>query len=145
MAEADITNVQPVPGLSYAEAAKTNGVDDTNLNDTEPSVNGNGPTTPGEYTGEGLDAAPKSPIRGHKKVSSRSSRTSLKQTETDSVVYEKISRSNGENLTSVKPSYDYEASIELDESERPNRNNNKLQLVSGRKPSAGWEKSGYVN
>ena|ERR1700761_6701884 len=142
MASPEVASKQPVPGISYADAASI-----------EPSGLTNGTshesTTPGEYEGEGLDVAPKSPVRGHKKVSSRSSHGSLKQPAKDQmskakdeVVYEKVSGINGNDLTSVKPSYDYEESIRLDDSERRNPENNGLKLVSGRTPAAGWARSG---
>jgi 2-acylglycerol O-acyltransferase 2 len=136
-----VTTQQPIPGISYADAASM---------DPPAQTNGTGQvTTPGEYVGEGLDAAPKSPVRGHKKVTARGSRGSLRQTSKDQksndggeVVYEKVSGMNGSDLTSIKPSYDYEESIRLDDSERRVPRNNGLKLVSGRQPAAGWETSG---
>jgi hypothetical protein len=107
------------------------------------------PPTPGEYFGEGLDADPKSPVRGHKKVSSRGSRGSLRQAakehkvkiSDEHFVYEDMVGSNGSHLTSVKPSYDYNQHLKLDQSEAKLHKNNGLQLVAGRKPAAGWNQS----
>ncbi|KAF2665902.1 DAGAT-domain-containing protein [Microthyrium microscopicum] len=109
------------------------------------------PPTPGEYSGQGLDDAPKSPLKGHKKVSSRGSRGSLrsppkeikKKENEDTVVYEKLQNWNGGgHLTSVKPTADYEDALRLDEVERTRAPSGELVLKSGRIPSAGWEQSG---
>ena len=89
MALPQAVNQLPIPNVSYAEAASAEPVQ-TNGTSHE--------ATSAEYEGEGLDTAPKSPVRGHKKVSSRSSRGSLKQAAKDQkaksgdeVVYEKVS------------------------------------------------------
>jgi hypothetical protein len=58
------------------------------------------------------------------------------------VLYEKkVNGSNGTSLTSVKPPDDYEDALALDELEKRGHR----QLISGRKPSAGWERSGCVD
>jgi 2-acylglycerol O-acyltransferase 2 len=153
MASAQLVDAQPVKGVSYADAAAAPPpADDPNVlldSPPDPLMNGNDAPqlpTPGEYVGAGMDSAPKSPVRGHKKVSSRGSRNSLRQASKeqrppypDEVV---LAGTNGDSLTSIKPSYDYEESIQLDNSQGKNMMSNKLELVSGRTPSAGWERSG---
>jgi 2-acylglycerol O-acyltransferase 2 len=162
MATAEITSAQPVNGLSYADAATKdapNGdapvIDLTNgangVNGDKPHANGERTPelpTPGEYVGQGLDEAPRSPVKGHKKVSSRGSRGQLrpspkeqKKVETeDKVVYESWN-GNGK-LTSVRPSADYEEALRLDEMEKSRNAAGELVLKSGRIPSAGWDRSG---
>jgi len=123
-----------------------------------------GPSTPGEFEGRGLGEAPQSPtIKGHKRIGSRSSKGTLRerqkdekpkhdsteepgdvpkveQENDDTVVYH-----NGHSkLTSLRPADDYEASLRLDQMERTRNDNGQLVLRSGRIPSAGWERSGYV-
>lgn len=72
----------------------------------------------------------------------------------ENVVYEKHDDGNGGQLTSVKPTEDYEKNLKTVEKEfKPITNGKKessskgeqeLELTSGRVASAGWEKSGYV-
>jgi hypothetical protein len=104
--------------------------------------------------GVGLDEAPKSPVKGHKKLGSRGSRSSLKSKSKEPlvskgesekpVVYEQVHSINGSQLVSVKPSDDYESELQLDDAERKRKvSGDSLSLTSGRQPSAGWERSGY--
>ncbi len=94
-----------------------------------------------EYVGAGLDDEPRGPAKA--RLSKLQKPAMVNGTgEPDAVVYEKVNGSNGSSLTSVKPPDGYEEALELDELERKGR---RLQLVSGRKPSAGWERSGCVD
>jgi hypothetical protein len=111
----------------------------------------------GEYVGQGMDMSPKGAVRRHK-VTSRGPWSSLRSkspTETDGskdqtsreVLYENTNGVNGSSLMSVKTPDDYEDALELDEEERKQHNRRKSgdgvpELVSGRQPSAGWERSG---
>lgn len=118
------------------------------------------PPTPGEYTGAGLDQAPRSPIRfshkragsrgsnkanGRPKTSSSSSSSIVSQTDLN-LVFEKYSDGEGEKFTSVRPPAEYEMNLKQDEKEeRPDvKSKGELELVSGRQAAAGWERSGYV-
>jgi hypothetical protein len=144
MAVVDPASHQPIPGVSYAEIASHEPANNDDSSIIKHQVNGDKDTSD-EYVGAGLDSDPKSPVRGHKKVSSRSSLRSMrisqqKSSSTDDppIVYENKSNVNGSHLTSIKPNYDYDESIKLDGSEK----RQKPTLVSGRTPSAGWEASG---
>jgi hypothetical protein len=149
MAVADPATHQPVPGVSYAEVASHEPEDNSDSTVVKQQVNGTKtpPDTSDEYVGAGLDSAPRSPVRGHKKVSSRNSNKSLRtyaksqqksSSEDRPIVYENKSNVNGSHLTSIKPNYDYDESLKLDGSEK----RQKPTLVSGRTPSAGWDSSG---
>lgn len=158
------------PSKSFAEAtleppSKSNGLPNNPPGTKNSSNNYKAVQSPGEYEGAGILDAPASPTRGHKRLSSRSSRGSLngikstkKKGSTDekveNVVYEKHDDGNGGQLTSVKPTEDYEKNLKTVEKEfKPITNGKKessskgeqeLELTSGRVASAGWEKSGYV-
>ncbi|OCL10398.1 diacylglycerol O-acyltransferase 2A [Glonium stellatum] len=141
---------------SYAEAAeegtllhshtnRLNGVKETNAR----SVLTNGsskPSTPQEpdkeqYEGSGQDSTPRSPIRkGHKRNSSsrsNGSKKTKKDEHSNSQMYEQYKDGDGELLTSVKPSDNYEKEPRQDKEE----GKKKGQLVPGRMAGAGWQKS----
>ena len=141
---------QPIQGVSYADAVSH----PEGTYEEPPATNGvkhDHPTTPGEYTGAGMDDAPRSPMKGHKKVASRSSRSSLRSSpkqqkkkegsDGEEIVYEKLGSMNGSQLTSVKPT-GFEEGMKLDEQEKKRRKSTEMELVSGREPSSGWERSG---
>lgn len=157
---------QPPGDKSYAEAAaepapplpeETGDEVEKQYDVPAPAVQ---PPTPGEFTGVGLDEAPRSPMRsGHRRVNSRgsnksngklkassSSESSIVSQTNLNLVYEKHSDGDGGKLTSVKPPADYEQNLMQGESEKtPNvKTKGELELVSGRQAAAGWERSGYV-
>lgn len=118
MAEANIPNLQPVPGISYADVAaiptheRDDSVTSTASTLAEPIDFPNYKTedpieSAGEYVGEGQDSSPKSTIRGHKKVSSRSSKASLRkqksQTRVGDDLSDKFSNLGGNLDNAVKP------------------------------------------
>lgn len=158
---------EPPGDKSYAEAAVSSPPplpEDTDDEDVErdttsaPAVQ---PPTPGEYTGTGLDEAPRSPTRfGHKRAGSRgshkangrpkasSSSSSSIVSQTDlNLVFEKYSDGEGGKLTSVRPPPEYEMNLQQGEKERAPavKSKGELELVSGRRAAAGWERSGCVN
>ncbi|KAF2434939.1 DAGAT-domain-containing protein [Tothia fuscella] len=151
-----------MPSKTYPDAIvespppppKINGIH--SKENTPPSTtNFDAVKSPGEYTGSGILDAPTSPVRGHKKVSSRSSRNSLRvkeankkeskdETEDGGLVYEKYQDGNGARLTSLKSTDDYNDAIqtvrrELRVQHSPAR---ERKLASGRVAAAGWETSG---
>ncbi|KAE9962715.1 hypothetical protein BLS_010103 [Venturia inaequalis] len=157
------------PAKSFAKVtlelpSESNGLPNNHPETQNDSRNYKAVQSPGEYEGAGILDAPPSPTRGHKRLSSRSSRSSLRGAKTlkkngssdekaEAVVYEKHEDGNGGQLTSVKPTEDYEKNLKTDEKEyKPITNGNKeeksskgeqeLELTSGRVASAGWEKSG---
>lgn len=137
---------RPVPGKSYADAAS----------DGSPTSTGSGTYlrysadgTGEQYEGQGMDEAPRSPTRdfrrAHKRVSSKNMNGDRKEANEGAqtkLVYEKFH--NGDRLTSVKPSDDYEQNLRQDEREMPREQekaSSKDELVSGKRAGAGWEKS----
>jgi 2-acylglycerol O-acyltransferase 2 len=154
-----------LPSKSYAEATLEPPADPNTLPNNPPEQPANKYTavqSPGEYVGAGILDAPASPTRGHKRLSSRTSRGSLngikspkkqRSSESDNIVYEKHSDGNGGQLTSVKSTEDYEKNVKQGEKEeKPTTNgtsstkgDQELALTSGRVASAGWERSGYVD
>ena len=140
---------------SYAGAAEegasphshTNGLDGVEeLNAQSILTNGSiRPTTPQEpdkeqYEGSGQDNTPRSPIRkGHKKNSSSRSNGSKKvkkDERSNSQMYEQYKDGDGELLTSMKPSDNYEKELRQEKKEAK-----KDQLVPGRMAGAGWQRS----
>ena len=115
----------------YAEAVvqhTTNGAPKNPIESDYYSGNGEAKQSP---TNKGL----------RKKLSNKDTRNKLEKTR---LVEEK--RSNG-SLVSVAKDAEYEESLELDEMEqKPSRSKSRqstgTQLVSGRQPGAGWERSG---
>lgn len=159
------------PSKSFSEAiseppSESHGLPNNPLSTRNGNNNYKAVQSPGEYEGAGILDAPASPPRGHKRLSSRSSRGSLNGVKSskrkgssdekvEDVVYEKHEDGNGRQLTSVKPTEDYEKNLKTDEREyKPKTNGKKkekaskgeqeLELTSGRVASAGWETSGYV-
>lgn len=155
---------------SFAEATLEPPSDSNGIPNNPPGIQ-NGSVykavqSPGEYEGAGILDAPTSPTRGHRRLTSRSSKGSLngikspkkkmssetsEEVNVNKVVYEKHEDGNGGQLTSVKPTEDYEKNLKQTEVEaRPKTNGTKsptkgeqeLELTSGRVASAGWEKSG---
>lgn len=157
-----------LPPKSYAAATEENldvQVQKENVNGdvktvTSTSVQSNGQgkddapqssgqTTPTQYVGRGRDDAPRSPApKSHRKPKSNGTlRTNgyKKEEEQQNLVEEKYKDKDGERLTSIKPTTDYETALMQDEKELPvvKMNDNQV-LVSGRQAGAGWERSGYT-
>jgi len=105
-----------------------------------------------EFSATGLDDAPRSPPRQrHRKSSSKKSNENLstedkilhtngastspvKDDKANTTVFEKVDgHGNGSNLTSIKPSSDYEKQLRRDRKEAP--------LASGKKAGQRWETS----
>jgi len=144
-----------LPAKSYAEAAveppppKTNGARNGN---TSNQSDYNAVKSPGEYEGSGILDVPTSPVRGHKKLGSRSSRSSLKTngvkkgrsnaSENNELVYEEYQDGKGGQLTSLKPSEDYERALKTYKKEGAHTRKGEQELASGRVAAAGWERSG---
>ena len=145
----------PAP-KSHAEAGEeraslhshTNGLDGVKDINTE-SVLMNGsirPSIPQEpdkeqYEGSGQDNTPRSPIRkAHKRnLSSKSngSKKAKKDERSNSQMYEQYKDGDGELLTSMKPSDNYEKELRQDKKEAKKKD----QLVPGRMAGAGWQRS----
>jgi hypothetical protein len=121
------------------------------------------PTPTGDFEGAGLDESPKTPIKRKRPLSrngnaSGSLRQAFLESEkknnsdsggsrknSDTIVYEKLNHVNGtKHLTSVKPEDDYNEALRLDKTEAKFTPDGELVLKSGKIPSAGWERSGYV-
>jgi hypothetical protein len=121
------------------------------------------PTPTGDFEGAGLDESPKTPIKRKRPLSRNGNASgSLRQAflesakknssenggsrkNSDTIVYEKLNHANGtKHLTSVKPEDDYEDALRLDKNEAKPAPGGELVLKSGKIPSSGWERSGYV-
>jgi 2-acylglycerol O-acyltransferase 2 len=138
-----------LPPKSYADAAEEalESGPQSHANGTTDEVKTNGihPTSDEEKTsheGVGQDGSPKSPTaRGHRRVSSRSSRRSSNHTQENQPpkdMFESHTNGNGDALTSVKPSQD----VELPEKDRRiDRKRRNSELTTGRQAGAGWSKS----
>jgi hypothetical protein len=91
--------------------------------------------------GIGQDATPRSPtVKGHRRVSSRSSHDSLGRKQGKLV--EKHANGHGDALTTVKPPQEFEvakADRRIDFKRRDQ------ELTTGRQAGAGWSKSKYVD
>jgi hypothetical protein len=145
-------NGHEMPSKSYAEAVvepppptATNGWLEVDSSES----NGNLPVkSPGEYVGKGILDAPTSPVRGHKRLGSRSSRNSLKtngikkQSSSDELVHERYQDGRGSRLTSLKSTEDYHLALEQDAREKTPSSKEEVELASGRVAAAGWERSG---
>jgi hypothetical protein len=153
--ESSPINGHEMPAKSYAEAAvepppapKTNGF----LEVDSLQSNGNLPVlSPGEYVGKGILDAPTSPVRGHKRLGSRSSRNSLKTNgvkkkssgDENELVHEKYQDGKGGILTSLRSTEDYHVALEQDAREKKRHSStHEQELASGRVAAAGWERSG---
>jgi hypothetical protein len=144
------------PDKSYAEAAAKHPNHVLEIPPlSQSNSNAAAAKSPGEYEGAGILEAPTSPR--HKRLSSRSSRSSMRANglnkapsrEDNNLVYQKYQDGEGGHLTSVKPPEDYEQDLALDEKERKSphastKREQELGLESGRVAAAGWERSGYV-
>jgi hypothetical protein len=153
---------QDLAPKSYAAAAEEALEPESHANDTDGTVEQAGKSLRGKLDqvkpngikipteddknsleGVGMDSSPKSPTRGHKRVASRSSQTSLGRKhgeQTDSDVYEKHQNGHGDALTSVKPPTELEKVARTD---APLKRRNS-ELKSGRQAGAGWARSKYV-
>jgi len=116
-----------LPPKSYADAAEEalgdgvpNGYHEQFLNPQQAekkqmnSVNGDGRTTPGEYSGSGILEGSPSPARGHKRIGSKSSRQNLKMNGIKKGEHEK-SEEGVEEEENEKP----DEAVEKDEHEKP--------------------------
>jgi 2-acylglycerol O-acyltransferase 2 len=94
------------------------------------------------HEGVGLDGSPKSPTaRGHRRVSSRSSRRSsnhMNDTQPPKDMFESHTNGNGNALTTVKPSQELELPPK---NRRVDRKRRDSELTAGRQAGAGWSKS----
>lgn len=143
-----------LPPKSYAEAAEepvpndsqTNGLNGTKDSKVQKieEIKSNGkikiPSAADkeQYEGEGLGNSPKSPSRGHRRVSSRKSNGSIGRKQGEQLsyeVYEKFQDGNGHALMSAKPPSDYEKDARQDDEPRED------SLTTGREAGAGWHKS----
>lgn len=112
---------------SYADAAEIDG--DTLL------YNGRAP--PELYSGQGEDAAPRSPRRNlHKKSGSLRTNGASKEKKDSQIVVERYEDKDGEHLVSIRQAWDRRKG----KSTVAGQNS---ELVSGRKAGAGWEQSQY--
>lgn len=107
--------------------------------------------TPEQYTGSGMDASPRSPIRhGGKRLPSSKPNGAKRQESSeskDNLVYERFQAADGEHLVSVKPVEDHDEALRQVERERrqaDRQKEKKGELVSGRHAGAGWERSRCV-
>ena len=112
---------------SYAEAVEENG----------DTFSDNGRPPPELYSGQGEDAAPRSPRRTlHKKTGSLRTNGVSKEQKDGQVVVERYEDKDGEHLVSVRQEWDRGKGKSM----VARRNS---ELVSGRKAGAGWERSQY--
>lgn len=99
-----------------------------------------------EYEGEGQDNSPKSPTRNsHRRKSSLKSNGSLGHKHGEQLQHELFSKhqdGNGDTLTSVKPTAEFESETRKDTKPKQRRNS---ELKSGRQAGEGWHKSKYVD
>jgi hypothetical protein len=145
----DKENDQEDESEDQADAGQTDGAVDDAKDALAKKVHGHQPNgtkviriVPAEeYEGEGQDSSPKSPSRHRRKASLRSNGSvGHKHGENlQNEVYEKHPNGNGEPLTSVKPTAEFEAETRTD---KPPRRNSELK--SGRQAGEGWHKSKCV-
>lgn len=118
---------QQLSPKSYVDAAEEN-VD---------TFSHNGRPPPELYSGQGEDAAPRSPRRNlHKKSGSLRTNGVSKEKKDGQVVVERYEDKDGEHLVSIKQAWDGRKGKAMG----PRRNS---ELVSGRKAGARWEQSQY--
>ncbi len=97
----------------------------------------NGRPPPEFYSGQGEDAAPRSPRRTlHKKSGSLRTNGVSKEKKDGQVVVERYEDKDGEHLVSIRQAWDRGKG----KSTATRRNS---ELVSGRRAGAGWEQSQY--
>lgn len=114
---------------SYADAAERE--DDTLLY--------NGRPPPELYSGQGEDAAPRSPRRSlHKKSGSLRTNGASKEKKDGQIVVERYEDKDGEHLVSIRQAWDRRKGKSM--AARQNS-----ELVSGRKAGASWEQSQYCD
>ena len=114
---------------SYADAAERD--DDTLLY--------NGRPPPQLYSGQGEDAAPRSPRRSlHKKSGSLRTNGASKEKKDGQIVVERYEDKDGEHLVSIRQAWDRRKGKSMAASQNS-------ELVSGRKAGAGWEQSQYCD
>lgn len=140
---------KPVPNKSFADAAAEPTPPTSNETDTRGRQDRE--TEHHEYTGQGLDASPKSPIRKvHKRISSRTINGGSKDVNgaakeikdgPQKKTLTNYESQEGEKLTSVKPPDGYEDALRQDKIERPKHERTKSELVSGRQAGKGWGES----
>ena len=112
---------------SYVDAVEANG--DTFSN--------NGRPPPELYSGQGEDAAPRSPRRSpHKKSGSLRTNGISKVKKDGQIVVERYEDKDGEHLVSIRQAWDRVKG-------KPVTARRNSELVSGRKAGAGWEQSQY--
>lgn len=87
------------------------------------------------YSGQGEDAAPRSPRRSpHKKSASLKTNGLSKEKKDGQVVVERYEDKDGEHLVSIRQAWDRGKG-------KPMATRRNSELVSGRKAGAGWEQS----
>lgn len=112
---------------SYADAVENNA----------DTCSDNGRPPPELYSGQGEDAAPRSPRRvSHKKSASLRANGVSKDKKEGQVVVERYEDKDGEHLVSVRQAWDRGKGKSI----IARRNS---ELVSGRRAGAGWEQSQY--
>ena len=89
------------------------------------------------YSGQGEDAAPRSPRRSpHKKSASLRTNGVAKEKREDQVIVERYEDKDGQHLVSIRQAWDRGKGKSV-----VTRRNS--ELLSGRKAGAGWEQSQY--
>ena len=97
----------------------------------------NGRPPPELYSGQGEDAAPRSPRRTlHKKSGSLRTNGVSKEKKDGQVVVERYEDKDGEHLVSIRQAWDTGKG-------KPTAARRNSELVSGRRAGAGWEQSQY--
>lgn len=110
---------------SYADAA----------GETTDTFSHNGRPPPELYSGQGEDAAPRSPRRTlHKKSGSLRTNGVTKEKKDGQVVVERYEDKDGEHLVSIRQAW-------AGGKGKPIAARRNSELVSGRKAGAGWEQS----
>ena len=113
---------------SYADAAEEN----------MDALSHNARSAPELYSGQGEDAAPRSPRRSlHKKSGSlKTNGVSKEKKKNGQVIVERYEDKDGERLVSIRQAWDRGKG-------KPMAARRNSELVSGRKAGAGWEQSQY--
>ena len=99
--------------------------------------------------GNKSDGEQKSAVNGYAHAPMVNGHKDRYQLDEDKVVYEKHVNQNGEVFTSIKPSENYEQSLQHNGTTAPREKHHRPakrqdELASGRKAGEGWEKSAYV-
>ena len=107
------------------------------LENNEDTFSSNGRPPPELYSGQGEDAAPRSPRRSfHKKSGSVRMNGVSKEKKEGQVVVERYKDKDGEHLVSIRQEWDRGKG-------KPIVARRNSELVSGRRAGAGWEQSKY--